>query len=100
MTSSRDLVQHEPVDPSRWIAVPQVGKLYYFSNSAFAGQFSSPEVLGLVIGVRETTLGKFTYLLVEVLVDEKVKIGYVSVYGKEESKQLRHFDKEYREVTE
>lgn len=27
-------------------------------------------------------------------------IRYVSVYGKEESKQLRHFDKEYREVTE
>lgn len=97
---SRELVRHEPVDPSKWIAVPQVGKLYYFSNSAFSGQFSSPEVLGLVIGVRETTLAKFTYLLVEVLVEEETTIGYVGVYGIEESKQLRHFDKEYREVIE
>lgn len=94
------MISSKPVDPSKWIAVPQVGKLYYFSNSAFSGQFSSPEVLGLVIGVRETTLAKFTYLLVEVLVEEETTIGYVGVYGIEESKQLRHFDKEYREVIE
>lgn len=92
-----------PVDRSRWLAIPQIGKLYHFPRSTFfhdPSQNCYPEIIGLVAELHEDDSRSFIHLVAKVLVGEEFLYGYLGVYEKATFQHIQHLDEKYWEVTE